>query len=129
MLDLDPSRQTRYVIMFQGLIRDGWDHAKDEVTGTTPLMKEPCYKILYNAMWVVRIDNLWKNHWVGAKDNPDSPAILPEGEMFISYGERAFCKASLPIAVLVKAVFHYWSKRTLGEAPSGSCVIYHSVPH
>ena len=42
-----------------------------------------------------------------AKDNLNSPDIAPDGEMFISYGKRPFCKVSLPFAVLIKPVSHY----------------------
>ena len=50
-----------------------------------------------------------------AKNNLDSPDIAPDGEMFISYGERALCKAFLPLAVLIKAVCHYWPHIDLSD--------------
>ena len=59
-------------------------------------------------MWVIRIVNKRKQPMAVAKDNPDGPDFLPECEMFISYSEQAFCKASLLIPVLVKAVCNYW---------------------
>ena len=44
MLDPDREWQTGYVIMLQGLILNGWDHDKDDVTGMAPLMNDPCDK-------------------------------------------------------------------------------------
>ena len=49
MFDLNPDRQTAYMIAFQEVIRDGWDHEKKECTRIAPFGNDPCDDDLYNS--------------------------------------------------------------------------------
>ena len=73
-----------------------------------PLSNDPCYDDLYNSKWEVHTKKKRKQPWIIAMDGNAGPNILHDLEIFVSYGERAFRKTSLPMAILFKAVSHYW---------------------
>ena len=108
MFATNPDRQTAYMISFQGVIRDGWDHEKKECTSMAPFGNDPCDDDLYNSKWEVRTKRKRKQLWIVAMDGKEGANILPNKEVMISYGESAFCKTSLPTDVMFKAVRHYW---------------------
>ena len=63
---------------------------------------------LYNSKCEVRPKQKRKKLWKVAIDRKGGSNILPYQDVFISYGESVFCKASLPTDVLSKAVRHHW---------------------
>ena len=73
-----------------------------------PLGNDPCDDDLYNSKWEVCTKRKLKQLWMVAMDGKAGATILPDQEVFISCGERAFRKASLPMDVLFNAVQHYW---------------------
>ena len=42
MFDTNPDRQTAYMISFQGVIRDSWDHERNECSSMAPFVNDPC---------------------------------------------------------------------------------------
>ena len=73
-----------------------------------PFGNDPCDDDLLNGNWEVRTKRKRKQLWMIAMDRNGGATILPDQEVLIYYGESAFCKASLSLDVLFKAVRHYW---------------------
>ena len=104
----NPDRQTAYMLSFQGVIIDGWDHEIKKCTSMTIFGNDPCDDDHYNSKWEIRTKMKRKQIWMLARNRKKGANILPKKEVMISYGESAFCKTSLLTDVLFKAVKHYW---------------------
>ena len=86
MFNLNPDRQTAYVISFQGGIRDSWDHEKKECTSIAAFGNDPCDDDLFKRKWEVRTQKEHKQLWMVAIDAKAGSSILPDEEILISYG-------------------------------------------
>ena len=106
MFDLNPDRQKAYMISFQGVIRDGWVMRRWSVPAWRPLAKTHVMTTYTTAStWYVR-KRKGKQLWMAATNGKAAANTFPDHEVLISYGESAYCKASLPTDVLLKSVRH-----------------------
>ena len=110
MYDPDPSINTGFMIYFQGLAVDAWDHDKGCYTCMSALLNDCLDTDRYNAEWIKKEVNGRTGLFTSAfKD------ITSHNEGFIEYGSISFCRASYPIDVLFKAVAHYYDQIVRSE--------------
>ena len=121
------------MIFFQGLGINAWDTDKGCYTCMTALINDILDSSRYNSEWVKeKVKGKWCIMVHAHKD------IAVHEEAFIEYGNLSFCRASLPLPLLFKAVTHYydqivssttdreyWSRipqaRTLFNSPYHTC--------
>ena len=97
--------KTGFMIFFQGLAINAWDSDKGCYTCMTALINDCLDASLYNSEWVKEKVRGTPRIIVHA-----SKDISPNEEAFIEYGSLSFCRTSLPLSLLFKAVTHYWNQ-------------------
>ena len=125
--------KTGFMIFFQGLGINAWDSEKGCYTCMTALINDILDASRYNSEWVKEKEKGKLCIMVHAHKD-----IAANEEAFIEYGNLSFCRASLPLPLLFKAVTHYydqimssttdleyWSRipqaRTLFNSPYHTC--------
>jgi len=97
--------KTGFMIIFQGLAVDAWDHEKGCYSCMSALLNDVLDASRYNAEWVKRKANGRWGIWTKTTED-----IHPNEEGFIEYGNLSFCRTGLPLHTLFKAVTHYWNQ-------------------
>jgi len=97
--------KTGFMIIFQGLAVDAWDHEKGCYSCMSALLNDVLDASRYNAEWVKRKVNGRWGIWTKTTED-----IHPNEEGFIEYGNLSFCRTGLPLHTLFKAVTHYWNQ-------------------
>ena len=105
MYNPNPSINTGFMISFQGMAIDAWDHHTGCYLSMTALINDCLNKNGYNSEWVKKVVNGIRKLYVITFRDVDA-----HQEFFIEYGNLAFCRASLPTAVLFKAMSHYYDQ-------------------
>ena len=112
MYNPSPDTPTGYMIIFQQLAADGWNKARGTYSSMTALLNDPCDKDLYNSTWTKERKRDRSGKAIGspciAVRTITGLTVPTHGEFFIEYGHSSFCRASLPLQVLFKAMTHYY---------------------
>jgi hypothetical protein len=95
--------KTGFMIFFQGLGINAWDSDKGCYTCMTALINDILDASRYNSEWVKEKEKGKPCIMVHAHKD-----IAANEEAFIEYGNLSFCRTSLPLPLLFKAVTHYW---------------------
>lgn len=101
--DPNPSINTGFMICFQGLAIDAWDHDKGTYLCMTALTNDCLDFKRYNSEWVKKTINGRPALYLEAHSNVNS-----HDEFFVEYGNLAFCRANFPVSTLFKAISHYY---------------------
>jgi hypothetical protein len=105
ILDPNPSVNTGFMIFFQGLAIDAWDHANGTYICMTALTNDCLDDKRYNTEWVKKTTNGRTSLYQEANHN-----VQANAEFFVEYGNLAFCRANFPTDILFKAISHYYSQ-------------------
>ena len=106
--DPNYSKMTGYILSFQGIIIDGWDHTNNSYAGVASAINDflddrnnchPCKELVPNAN-----KSRSSSYRIAFRVNRFVPQ---HSEFGFAYGEHAFCKADLPLPVLFKAARYY----------------------
>ena len=103
ILDPNPSINTGFMVFFQGLAIDAWDHDNGTYTCMTALTNDCLDVKRYNSEWVKKIMNERTALYQDAYHN-----VHANEEFFVEYGNLAFCRANFPTYILFKAISHYY---------------------
>ena len=101
----NPSINTGFMITFQGLAIDAWNHQTGCYMSMSALINDCLNSAGYNSEWVKKVVNGICKLFVVAHRDVDA-----HDEFFIEYGNLAFCRASFPTEVLFKALSHYYNQ-------------------
>jgi len=103
--DPNPSINTGFMIFFQGLAIDAWDHVKGTYICMTALVNDCLDSKRYNSEWVKKSRLGRMALYLDSTRN-----ILAHDEVFVEYGNLAFCRINFPTPILFKAIAHYYSQ-------------------
>jgi len=103
ILEPNPSVNTGFMIFFQGLAIDAWDHINGTYICMAALTNDCLDVKRYNTEWVKKSITGKPTLYQEAYRNVDA-----NEEFFVEYGNLAFCRAGFPTDILFQAISHYY---------------------